>query len=480
MHQSFQIIVESSIAQKEYVKYITQSKSQNKCYMAMEVNLFNVNVETIEKSLAFFVKRHESLRTIFSVTNEEVNQVILPYDNDLFKLNSIELCSKDEFMNKLKEIYDKSNEILLNLEKGPLVKFYLVKRDQYNFIFIFLIHHIICDAWSMRLIEKELLEIYTSYLKGEEPQLVPLKFQLKDYCIEQNITLNERRNNLGVFWTNKLHGFKKKLDLKNFYRTYAIRHYNLVQEEEVCKYNTIELLTEVLNKDDSAFFLSNIIDSDFIRIDKLAQQKNCSISIILYTSLYILVYIYGRKKEVLLAALIADRGSQENKNLIGCLLGGTYLPIKLREECLIDELIEEVFLLLSEAVQNVIFSHDFIGLEGMELRTSCDIYVNYISDDISLNSDEVQPSKQGHKQDEGIYYAMNCLVNEYKDGMIIKWRYNKSLFAEELIEDIINCHKSIIDFLTNNNQFTLKELASILNYDNNSPCECPPKKNSTF
>ncbi|WP_367865327.1 condensation domain-containing protein [Pedobacter sp. WC2423] len=467
MDQVSEIIAESSIGQKEYVKYVTKSANEkNKCYMSFEADLSEVNIEIIEKSLAFMVKRHESLRTTFSVINGEIKQVIKSYDKDIFKLNCFELHNEKDFLYTLKDIYEKADSILSNLDQGPLVRFFLLKKNQSDYFFSFLIHHIICDAWSLRLIEQELFEIYTSYLKGEEPKLVPLKFQLKDYCNHQNLHLNENKMQLGNFWINRLKGFKNILKIEDLYKSYAIRHYDLLQAEAAGKFNTAEVLTEVLNKEESAMFFSKIVDHNFFGIKELAEQKHYSVSAILYTSFYLLIFIYARKKNILLAALIADRGKQENKYLIGCLLGGTYLPINIQEESIIDDLIEKVFSILLEGVQNVVYSHDFLGINEAELRVNCDMYVNYISSDEPLNIDESQLNSKEHKPDEGIHYAMNCLLNEYSDGVTIRWRYNKSLFAKELIEDMVECHEGIIDCLLKNDNCTLRDIASILKLEN--------------
>ncbi|AOM80176.1 hypothetical protein BFS30_25245 [Pedobacter steynii] len=460
MNEHAEIITEPSIGQLDHLKYLTESAGkQNVPYMVFETFLSKINVEMIEKTLSFMVKRHESLRTIFPVIDGEIKQVILPYEEETYKLEQFEIQSEKDFLPTRTMLYQNASQSFSNLDQGPHVKFILIKNAD-NYFFSFLINHIFCDAWSLRVIEQELFAIYTSYVKGEEPKLPPLKLQLKDYCFRQNAYLHQHKDQLSEFWANKLKGFNQTLRIEDFYRSYSKRNQKALQPEK--KIETEQELTAVLNQEKTMVFSSTFVQQNYLKIKTLAQRKHCTVSAIVYASFYALIFLYSKKSRVLLAALVADRGKLENRQLIGCLLGGTYLPMNVTEEISLDELIDQAFPNLLEGIQQVIYCHSFLGITGSVLRTSSDMYTNYIPVDGPLNPQESQKFSKEHRVDEGIYYAINCMVYEYSNGLAVNWRYNTGVFAKELMEDLVKCHETIMDSIIKNDKLTLKEIRAHL------------------
>jgi hypothetical protein len=288
-----------------------------------------------------------------------------------------------------------------------------------------------------------------------------LKFQLKDYCYKQNNYFNKHKAQLKAFWVENLKGFDRLIDINFFYKSLEIRNQEKSLTFDKPDFHTARELDEILDREETAVFSTVIVNLTFTEIKALAHSKYLSINAILYTSFYLLIHNYAKKTKILLAALIADRANLDNKDIIGCLLGGTYLPISIEEGYVINHLIEEVYSIISTGVQNVIFSHNSLELD-MELRTSCDMYLNYISLDEPFPHDELEQLKNEHQPEQGIYYALNCVVNEFSNGISIKWKYNKTLFTSLLIEDMVDCHERILNYIILNTSSTVKDLGAFI------------------
>jgi non-ribosomal peptide synthetase component F len=221
-------------------------------------------------------------------------------------------------------------------------------------------------------------------------------------------------------------------------------------------YGNHDELSALLQQQGSAMYTSLIDTTQFIRLKELARASYCSVSAIAYASFYIFFYLYPRKARLLFAILMADRDTREKQSIIGSLLGAIYLPATVSGEKTITALVKETFLQLLEASQHTIYDHETIQLDGRALWLNCDLYLNYMT----VNKEMLATGfyRKDHTEDENIFYALNCMLIEYSDGLCINWRYNTGLFTKELIEDMAHCHESIVQYITSHPNCTVNEI----------------------
>ncbi|MRX42085.1 AMP-binding protein, partial [Flavobacterium sp. LC2016-23] len=125
--------------------------------------------------------RHDSLRTIFKTEAGEIVQQVIPAASFDFEVTQLDFSAQSapEALAKSRA-YEVANSSF-DLSKGPLLRVELIKIADSQYYFIFVIHHIISDGWSVDIISKELQSLYKSYSLGSEPALSPLRLQYKDY-----------------------------------------------------------------------------------------------------------------------------------------------------------------------------------------------------------------------------------------------------------------------------------------------------------
>src|SRR6478735_12205530 len=258
MHKVMISAAEPSIGQVEYLKYLkVMSVVQKPTFMLVELELPVIDVSKIERTVAFFLERHESLRTVFPVVSNEIRQIVLPAKDKRFQPEYVNVEDFDEeaFFNIRKAHFEKAAAVFADIENGPLVKPLLFKRSK-GCRFSLLLHHIICDDWSRAIAQQELIAIYQSFLAGNEPSLQPLSLTLTDYCEQQNKWLYRNKRDLTNFWKQKLKGFDATFNITGFRKTYAFRRNTILPERTGRNTFNYEELSAILDRPDASSFAS--------------------------------------------------------------------------------------------------------------------------------------------------------------------------------------------------------------------------------
>ncbi|MBC9913413.1 condensation domain-containing protein [Chitinophaga varians] len=435
---------EPSIGQIEYLKYLqAMSAVQKPSFILTELELPQMDITVAEKTVQYFIQRHDSLRTVFPLVDNEVRQVVLPVSDTRFRLEYITVAGDIETAPIRKKCFDRAAETFANIEKGPLFKMFIFRGNGTN-LFSFLIHHIICDEWSDKLIRQELAVIYAAFLTGQEPVLPPVKVKLKDYCERQNRWLREQQGMLSQFWKNKLASFDTMFDADIFRKSYRQRHPQAgIRLNDRPSLAAVEL-SAILDRPDASAYRSTITGPVFEQMRQIAFAGKYTVPSFVYAALALLLYAYTGQKKVLIPALVADRFERDYHQLIGCLLGSVYLPLAINEDETIDDFVnnvhQEIFMLITEG--KLIFSHNFLSLEGDKLRNCCDLYVNYFrkGEDIP---DSLQPDGQHHPVN-AIHYPIYCMITEHDNGLVFNWKYNQYIFEPPMIEDIAACFDALV------------------------------------
>ena len=78
----------------------------------------------------------------------------------------------------------------------------LIKKSDNKYVSYFNQHHLITDGWSVAVLYKKMIELYSSSVKGELANTT----ELPAYDVYKTYELKQRENNCEAdFWTNQLH-----------------------------------------------------------------------------------------------------------------------------------------------------------------------------------------------------------------------------------------------------------------------------------
>jgi hypothetical protein len=447
---------EPSIGQVEYLKYLqAMSAVQKPSFSLVELTLPVCDNTVIERTVAFFLGRHDSLRTVFPVIDHEIRQLVLPVTDKRFRVEYVNVESDGpDFSDTRKACFEKASATFADIEQGPLVKLILFRGRETCF-FSLLIHHVICDEWSCSLIRNELTVVYTAYAAGREPVLPPLKVRLRDYCERQNEWLRRNRDAISLFWKQRLAGFDAIFDMSGFQRMVR-RSGNTIGSGLTKRHPfTSAELGAILDRPDASSYTCVLPSSLFLKMKDMSTEQNISFSSLVYACLFLFQYAYTGKKKLLVPALITDRLIPEHQLLIGCLLGSIYLPVKINEQMVINDFVAVMEKEIAVVSRYIIFSHRFLQLDGDRIRNCCDMYINYLD----KQQDLPENPELGHRtEDYAIHYPIYCTITRYNDGLIFVWKYNRFLFGSNMITDMISFFETLIEYVMANGNEPVRDL----------------------
>ncbi len=163
------------------------------------------------KALQALSDRHEALRTVFSADGAN----IIVYNNPEINVDYHDLSSHDDEQNKL-FIKNYNHQLAitpLDLVNGPLFKVAILKLNFDEHQVIMLMHHIVCDGWSVGIIMQDLSKFYSAFAKNETPKL-PAAPQFSEYAIaEIEASHGAEYKETEQYWLNQFKGSNHLLDL---------------------------------------------------------------------------------------------------------------------------------------------------------------------------------------------------------------------------------------------------------------------------
>jgi hypothetical protein len=122
-----------------------------------------LDVAALERALAHIVERHQSLRACFSADGRFMRvQRNLP-----LALETISLQNDADPDAAVRQTAKQLTGTPLDLERGPLFRFQLLRVSATLHHLLFVAHHIVCDGWSYKLIGEELCELYNEARAGQ-------------------------------------------------------------------------------------------------------------------------------------------------------------------------------------------------------------------------------------------------------------------------------------------------------------------------
>src|SRR5262249_31909498 len=143
----------------------------------------------LKAALQKIVQRHEILRCRFPTTEGAPVQVVdaeLQLEFPLINLAELPEANREsEAQKKLKETAQQP----FNLAQGPLIRSLLVRLSAEEHLLLVVMHHIICDGWSLAVLFRELELTCSALAQNREPQLPELPLQYGDYSWWQRQTV---------------------------------------------------------------------------------------------------------------------------------------------------------------------------------------------------------------------------------------------------------------------------------------------------
>lgn len=210
-HPGQPLIAPTSFSQRR-MWMVQQANPQGTAYnMAFAIKMTGgLDQDLFKKSLSIIAQRHEAFRTTFDVIKGDPVQVIKPVASpinlEVVDLSSLSPAERETAaINRLRE----ESLVPFELNKDPLHRTIVIRLNDKEHIFLWLIHHVIGDQWSAGIIFNELSLVYKALRSGQEPELQDYPVEYSDFSAWQRSALgNAALDKQLAYWRKHLEGIE--------------------------------------------------------------------------------------------------------------------------------------------------------------------------------------------------------------------------------------------------------------------------------
>jgi len=160
--------------------------------------------EALARALNEVVSRHPALRVTFRLCDGVLSQAVSP--NITIPLPIVVLDGADAPV-AARRVAEQEARRPFDLSEGPLVRALLLRLQAGHHLFVLTLHHACCDAWSLRILFRELGSIYGACVGGRNALPAPPAESYAGYAEWQAKSLNggEFQSQL-EYWERQLAG----------------------------------------------------------------------------------------------------------------------------------------------------------------------------------------------------------------------------------------------------------------------------------
>ncbi|QIO34958.1 non-ribosomal peptide synthetase [Bradyrhizobium sp. 1(2017)] len=163
-----------------------------------------LDVKALRRSIDRLFARHEALRSVFRVIDDQPCVVLLPPDDHVPLLEQ-DLHRRDDREQELAHLCREEAAAPFDLAAGPLIRGRLIRTAEREYLFLLTQHHIVSDGWSIGVLVRELGALYLAFVAGKGDPLPPLAIQYPDYAAWQRRWLSGERLQRQVdYWREAL------------------------------------------------------------------------------------------------------------------------------------------------------------------------------------------------------------------------------------------------------------------------------------
>ena len=151
--------------------------------------------QELQTALGKVVARHGCLRASFRSRDGVPVQVILPPQSVPLPIQDLRGLPPSAREAEVRRLAREDVRSTMDLERDPMLRARLLRLDDEDHVLLLTIHHIVFDAWSRNVLERELAAFYREACgdRGAAAALAPLPIEYVDYAAWQHSALHGER-----------------------------------------------------------------------------------------------------------------------------------------------------------------------------------------------------------------------------------------------------------------------------------------------
>lgn len=286
----------------------------------------------IKQTINELARRHEILRTRFALREGQGVQIIsAPTELTLPVIELPEVAGAERLEAALRLLQTEALRPY-DLMRDTLWRVILVRLHEDEHLLLLSLSHLIADAWSMDLLEREALVLYRAFASGRPSPLAEPPIQFADYAHWQRRTLQGQvLEKLLAYWQRQLEGI------------------GLIPEVHL----PIERPLPAGGSSQTAAVQSLNVAADLLEaLRELSNRQQVSLFMLLLAALVTLLHRYTGKNDFGISTPLANRHRPETTEVIGRFTDNIVLRIRLTDVETFSDLLHRVRSVVSEAFEH--------------------------------------------------------------------------------------------------------------------------------
>ena len=378
-----------------------------------------LNTTALEQAVNEIVRRHESLRTTFSIVDGEPIQIIAPTLTLALPVIDLSDLPATEREAQTQQGITRESRWEFDLAQGPLLRISLLYLGEKEHILVLTVHHSVFDGWSLDVLLHELSTLYEAFSAKKPSPLAEMPLQYADFAIWQRKWLQgEVLEKQLVYWKKQLDGVPPVLELLGDHPRPTIQSFRGAKQ-----YFTLsQTLSQALNK--------------------LSKQARVTLFMTLLAAFKVLLYRYTGQKDIVVGSPIASRNRAEIEDLIGFFANTLILRTDLSGTLTFYELLKQIQKMALDAYDHQELPVDKI-VEALQPKRVLNynplFQVMFVFENVSRHTLNfpglmMNPLKVDNR---AAMFDLSLYIYEEEEGMQCVLEYNTDLFEAATIERMI-------------------------------------------
>jgi thioesterase domain-containing protein/acyl carrier protein len=423
----------------------------------------NLNQGALELSLTELIQRHEILRTRFESDAGRPIQVVSA--DTAIKLAFVDLIGSpgSDRQWQLHKIGIEEARRSFNLATGPLLRLKLVRLAAEEHILLCVIHHIVCDGWSLEIFVRELAALYAQHCGGPCASLDDLPIQYGDYAgWQQESIARGLFSDQEQYWKQNLAGAPGFLQLPADHDRPSEQTFDGAGQ-------AILIAPELIR-----------------RLGDFGHTQRATLFMVLLTVFKMLLHFYAATDDIMVGVPVAGRNRYELEGLVGFFVN----TLVLRTDLSGDPCFRDLLLRVREVCLNA-FAHADLPFEKLVEEINPERTLSY-SPVIQVMFSAVKARKYPCLGDllvsPYIFDSRTSLFDlsmEFiEDAANCSWlrvEYDTSLFSNTRIERMLNDYLMLLKAIAKEPELRISRLISQLELEGDvaTHSKHPPKAQAT-
>ncbi|MCP5049023.1 MAG: amino acid adenylation domain-containing protein, partial [bacterium] len=415
---------ETSFHQKR-LWFINQLEPDNTAYnMTYRINMLSeIDGNIMKNVLREMMARHEILKTGFKAIDGQPWQIILKDVEVPLKNINLSDLPQEQKQQKINDIFLEATKTVMDLSYAPLFQAILIKLNDREYDFIYNLHHIITDGWSMGMLRKEISQLYNAYSNGKDVEMDPLDLGYKDFAHWQNRRIAQPvlKENAQRYWKEKVGGGIPSIELP------------------------MDFMGDMDDRRGANFRFvvgKNVQD----RLNASAVDNHTTLFTVIFSIYNVLLSQLLRQEDILCSILNAGRDHILLHHIVGYFVNAVIFKCHLDQGESFSDFLQRMNAEIIEAFKWQEYPPE-MAFEDLKLKyPKVSLAFNMLNLEETSTDLELENIESYHSESaRDVKFDIELYVSEFKNGIEFNCIYRKSCFRLSTIEYIMNAYLKLLE-----------------------------------